>query len=79
MYVDKWGRKPTMWITGLAMACDMSIIMGLTAGYAGSDNRVAQGFTIAFIFMFSILCVFFLLLPNRRLAEIEENQILIGI
>jgi len=55
LYVDKWGRKRTMWITGLAMACDMSIIMGLTAAYAGSDNKVGQGFTIAFIFLFSIM------------------------
>lgn len=55
MFVDKWGRKPTMWITGIIMAIDMSLIMALTAKYATSTNKVGQGFTIAFIFCFSIM------------------------
>lgn len=55
LFVDKWGRKRTMWITGIVMACDMALIMGFTAGYAHSNNKVGQGFTIAFIFCFSIM------------------------
>ncbi|KAI0310356.1 general substrate transporter [Amylostereum chailletii] len=55
LYVDRWGRKKTLWISAIAMACDMALIMGLTAGYAKSDNTVGQGFTIAFIFCFSII------------------------
>lgn len=54
-YVDSWGRKKTLWITGLIMAVDISIVMGLTAVYGDSTNRVGQGFTIAFIFLFSIM------------------------
>lgn len=54
-FVDSWGRKKTLWITGLIMAMDMGIVMGLTASYGSSDNRVGQGFTIAFIFLFSIM------------------------
>lgn len=57
MYVDKWGRKPTMWITGIAMAINFALIMGFTAKYAHSTNTVGQGFTIAFIFCFSIMFV----------------------
>lgn len=54
-FVDSWGRKKTLWITGIIMAIDMSLVMGLTAGYGKSDNKVGQGFTIAFIFLFSVM------------------------
>ncbi|EXJ91169.1 hypothetical protein A1O1_04278 [Capronia coronata CBS 617.96] len=54
-FVDSWGRKRTLWISGIIMAIDMSLVMGLTAGYAKSDNKVGQGFTIAFIFLFSVI------------------------
>ncbi|KAF9028039.1 general substrate transporter [Hymenopellis radicata] len=54
-YVDKWGRKPTMWITGIVMGCDMAILMALTSQYASGTNKTGQGATIAFIFLFSII------------------------
>ncbi|KAL2840529.1 general substrate transporter [Aspergillus pseudoustus] len=54
-YVDTWGRKKTLWITGLAMTVDMAIVMGLSGGFVNSDNMVAKGFTIAFIFLFSMI------------------------
>ncbi|KAG6909494.1 hypothetical protein DXG01_017216 [Tephrocybe rancida] len=54
-FVDKWGRKPTLWITSVAMAVDMALIMAFTAKYANSNNKVGQGFTIAFIFCFSAI------------------------
>ncbi|KAF1994573.1 general substrate transporter [Amniculicola lignicola CBS 123094] len=54
-YVDTWGRKKTLWITGLAMTCDMAIVMGLSGSYGSSDNSTAKGVTIAFIFCFSII------------------------
>ncbi|KAF2797587.1 general substrate transporter [Melanomma pulvis-pyrius CBS 109.77] len=54
-YVDTWGRKKTLWITGLAMALDMSLVMALSGAYGKSDNTIAKGFSIAFIFCFSII------------------------
>ncbi|KAL2807934.1 hypothetical protein BJX63DRAFT_436586 [Aspergillus granulosus] len=54
-YVDTWGRKKTLWITGVAMKVDMAIIMGLSGGFVGSSNMVAKGFNIAFIFLFSMM------------------------
>ncbi len=56
-YVDKWGRKPTMWITGIVMGCDMAILMALTSQYANATNKAGQGATIAFIYLFSIMYV----------------------
>lgn len=56
-YIDKWGRKPTMWITGIVMSCNMAILMALTSQYTGTTNTTGQGATIAFIFTFSIVCV----------------------
>ncbi|PSN67796.1 general substrate transporter [Corynespora cassiicola Philippines] len=54
-YVDTWGRKKTLWITGLVMSLDMALVMGLSGGYGSSNNMVAKGFSIAFIFCFSII------------------------
>ncbi|KAH7112107.1 general substrate transporter [Dendryphion nanum] len=54
-YVDTWGRRKTLWITGLVMALDMSLVMGLSGAYGKTDNTVAKGFSIAFIFCFSII------------------------
>lgn len=54
-YVDTWGRKKTLWITGLCMASDMALVMGLSGAYGSSDNVVAKGFTIAFIFCFTAI------------------------
>lgn len=54
-YVDTWGRKKTLWITGLLMTLDISLVMGLSGGYGSSDNSVAKGFTVAFIFCFTAM------------------------
>jgi MFS family permease len=54
-YVDTWGRKKTLWITGFIMALDMGLVMGLSGGYGQSDNQIGKGFSIAFIFCFSIM------------------------
>ncbi|KAL2795160.1 general substrate transporter [Aspergillus keveii] len=54
-YVDTWGRKKTLWITGVAMTLDMAVVMGLSGGFVNSDNMVAKGFTIASIFLFSMI------------------------
>ncbi|KAK9457547.1 general substrate transporter [Dipodascopsis uninucleata] len=54
-YVDRWGRKVALWITGLAMGVDLAIVMALTSRYSGTDNKVGQGFTIGFIFLFSAI------------------------
>ena len=54
-YVDTWGRKKTLWITGFIMALDMGLVMGLSGGYGKSDNQIGKGFSIAFIFCFSIM------------------------
>ncbi|RKU44667.1 hypothetical protein DL546_003583 [Coniochaeta pulveracea] len=54
-YVDTWGRKKTLWITGLCMTVDMALVMGLSGAYGSSDNVVAKGFTIAFIFCFTAI------------------------
>ncbi|QKX63227.1 uncharacterized protein TRUGW13939_10396 [Talaromyces rugulosus] len=54
-YVDSWGRRKTLWITGFVMALDMAVVMGLSGGFAQSSNTVAKGFTIAFIFLFSMI------------------------
>ncbi|KAG2421025.1 hypothetical protein HFD88_000641 [Aspergillus terreus] len=54
-YVDSWGRRKTLWITGIIMAMDMALVMGLSGGFNHTDNTVAKGFTIAFIFCFSMI------------------------
>lgn len=54
-FVDKWGRKKTLWITGIIMTIDISIVMALTACFSKTTNEVAKGFSIAFIFCFSIM------------------------
>ncbi|KAL1859674.1 hypothetical protein VTK73DRAFT_7511 [Phialemonium thermophilum] len=54
-YVDSWGRKKTLWITGLFMTLDMALVMGLSGAYGSSTNTVAKGFTIAFIFCFTAI------------------------
>ncbi|KAH7122002.1 general substrate transporter, partial [Dactylonectria estremocensis] len=54
-YVDTWGRRKTLWITGLIMSMDMGLVMGLSGGYGSSDNMIAKGVTIAFIFCFTAI------------------------
>ncbi|CAM1507952.1 Fc.00g048000.m01.CDS01 [Cosmosporella sp. VM-42] len=54
-YIDKVGRKlPLAW-TSLALAVDMMLIMVFTKEYANSSNKVGQGWTIAWIFLFSFI------------------------
>ncbi|KAK9367893.1 general substrate transporter [Lipomyces kononenkoae] len=54
-YVDTWGRKKTLWITGIIMTIDMTLVMGLSGGFVHSNNTVTKGFIIAFIFCFTII------------------------
>ncbi|EHY53514.1 hypothetical protein HRR83_003719 [Exophiala dermatitidis] len=54
-YIDRVGRKlPLAW-TSVALVVDMILIMVFTKQYAESTNKVGQGFTIAWIFIFSII------------------------
>ncbi|CZR63798.1 related to transporter (major facilitator superfamily) [Phialocephala subalpina] len=54
-FVDSWGRKKTLWITGIIMAVDISLVMAMTASFSKTSNEVGKGFAIAFIFCFSII------------------------
>lgn len=54
-FVDSWGRRKTLWITGIIMAIDISLVMAMTASFSHTDNVVGKGFGIAFIFCFSIM------------------------
>lgn len=55
MYIDKVGRKlPLAW-TSVALVIDMILIMVFAKEFAMSTNKVGQGFTIAWIFVFSII------------------------
>jgi MFS family permease len=54
-FVDKWGRKKTLWITGIIMTIDISLVMAMTASFTKTTNMVGKGFAICFIFLFSII------------------------
>lgn len=54
-FVDSWGRKKTLWITGIIMTVDISLVMAMTASFTHTNNEVGKGFGIAFIFLFSII------------------------
>lgn len=54
-FVDKWGRKKTLWITGIIMTIDISLVMAMTGAFTHTSNTVGKGFGIAFIFCFSII------------------------
>jgi len=55
LYIDKVGRKlPLAW-TSVALVVDMVLIMVFSKQYANSNNKLGQGFTIAWIFLFSII------------------------
>ncbi len=54
-FVDSWGRKITLWITGIIMTIDIALVMAMTAAFQKSDNEVGKGFGIAFIFCFTIM------------------------
>ncbi|KAL1978157.1 hypothetical protein VTN31DRAFT_1016 [Thermomyces dupontii] len=54
-FIDKVGRKlPLAW-TSVALVIDMILIMVFTKYFAESDNKVGQGFTIAWMFIFSLI------------------------
>ncbi len=54
-YIDKVGRRlPLAW-TSCALVIDMILIMVFSKEYAGSINKVGQGFTIDWIFIFSFI------------------------
>ncbi|RDW63718.1 hypothetical protein BP6252_11263 [Coleophoma cylindrospora] len=55
MFVDRWGRKRTLWITGLLMAIDASLVMAMTASFVHNGSPVGKGFAIAFIFCFTMI------------------------
>ncbi|ODV90244.1 hypothetical protein CANCADRAFT_103965 [Tortispora caseinolytica NRRL Y-17796] len=55
-FVDKWGRRITLIITSFLLAIDMSIVMALIATVVdGGNNKTGQGFTLLFIFLFTII------------------------
>jgi sugar porter (SP) family MFS transporter len=54
-FIDKVGRRKPLAYTSVALVVDMVLIMVFTKYYAGSDNKVGQGFTVAWIFIFSII------------------------
>ncbi|KAL6242160.1 hypothetical protein RBB50_011072 [Rhinocladiella similis] len=54
-YIDKTGRKkPLAWVS-VGLTIDMILLMVFSKYYANSDNKVGQGFTIAWIFVFSFI------------------------
>ena len=54
-YIDKVGRKlPLAW-TSLALAIDMMLIMVFTKEFANTSNKIGEGWTIAWIFLFSFI------------------------
>lgn len=61
-FVDRWGRKKTLWITGIIMTIDISLEMAMSAVFTKSDNAVGKGFGIAFIFLFTVMYGPYLLL-----------------
>jgi len=54
-YIDKIGRvKPLAW-TSVLLTVDMVLLMVFSKYYANSTNKVGQGFTVAWIFLFSFI------------------------
>ena len=78
-YIDKVGRRlPLAW-TSCALVVDMILIMVFSKYFAGSTNKVGQGFTIAWIFLFSVIFSLGSVLPSHfihkiRPADNEEVQ-----
>lgn len=42
-------------IGAIALSCDMALETAVTARFAGTGNRVGNGFGVAFLFLFSII------------------------
>jgi hypothetical protein len=54
-FIDKVGRRlPLVW-TSVALVIDMTLIMVFSKYFPGGNNRIGQGFTIAWIFLFSFI------------------------
>ncbi|KPI35193.1 High-affinity glucose transporter [Cyphellophora attinorum] len=54
-FVDKVGRKKPLAYTSIALVIDMILIMVFSKYYSNSNNKVGQGFAIAWIFLFSFI------------------------
>lgn len=54
-YIDKVGRKKPLAYTSCALVIDMILLMVFSKYFAASNNKVGQGFTIAWIFIFSFI------------------------
>lgn len=54
-YVDKVGRKLPLAYTSCALVVDMVLIMVFSKYYSNSNDKVGQGFAIAWIFLFSFI------------------------
>ena len=54
-YIDKVGRKLPLAYTSCALVVDMILLMVFAKYYSNSSNKVGQGFTIAWIFIFSFI------------------------
>ncbi|RDW59180.1 hypothetical protein BP5796_12104 [Coleophoma crateriformis] len=48
MFVDRWGRKRTLWITGLVMAIDASLVMAMTASFHHNGSAVGKGYSLGY-------------------------------
>lgn len=54
-YIDKVGRKLPLAYTSCALVIDMILLMVFSKYYSNSANKVGEGFTIAWIFIFSFI------------------------
>ncbi|KAK5213832.1 hypothetical protein LTR99_010373 [Exophiala xenobiotica] len=54
-YIDKVGRRKPLFYTSIALTIDMILLMVFSKYYANSTNKVGQGFTVAWIFIFSFI------------------------
>lgn len=54
-FIDRVGRKKPLTYTNIALCIDMILIMVFTKYFSDSANKIGQGFTIAWIFVFSII------------------------
>ena len=54
-YIDKVGRKLPLAYTSCALVIDMILLMVFAKYFSNSNNKVGEGFTIAWIFIFSFI------------------------
>jgi hypothetical protein len=53
-FIDKVGRRVPLLVSSGAQTIFMMLIMVFYKTYAKTDNKIGQGFTIAWIFLMSI-------------------------